>query len=206
MVDYFRHRVRHLFRFRHKRGYGVHSPFMFHLITKVIGDRTVYPEYREAEQEYPLRGREKKFYRLLFRLLRHSGYRKVLLIDMPEAVYPYLRLVSERLELVAKPAGVDVEYGVEPLPAEDASMELFQPEVVIIGSGSTADLQPVCREWVEKGIGKELRYLIITDIHRPGRNREYWAHFKSQCRVAVDMMWYGILLFDPKLQKGDYRL
>ena len=36
-----------LYRFRHRCGYGVHSPFAFNLITHVIYETTPYYKYRE---------------------------------------------------------------------------------------------------------------------------------------------------------------
>jgi len=33
-----------------KKGHGIHSPFVFEFITKVLGDRTVYPEYETVEK------------------------------------------------------------------------------------------------------------------------------------------------------------
>ena len=36
-----------LYRFRHRCGYGVHSPFAFNLITHVIYESTAYYKYEE---------------------------------------------------------------------------------------------------------------------------------------------------------------
>ena len=33
-----------------KKGHGIHSPFVFEFITKVLSDRTVYPEYETVEK------------------------------------------------------------------------------------------------------------------------------------------------------------
>ena len=49
-MGYLKERLKHVIRFRHKRGYGVHSPFMFNLILNVIRDKEkqfVYPEALE---------------------------------------------------------------------------------------------------------------------------------------------------------------
>lgn len=40
-----------LYRFRHRCGYGVHSPFAFNLITHVIYETTPYYKYRELAAE-----------------------------------------------------------------------------------------------------------------------------------------------------------
>ncbi|MBQ8192346.1 MAG: hypothetical protein IJZ45_11435, partial [Bacteroidaceae bacterium] len=67
-----------LCRFRHRCGYGVHSPFAFNLITQVIYQRTPYYGYAELRAEekrlVPQKGRQwryesMKVKRLLFRLV-----------------------------------------------------------------------------------------------------------------------------------------
>ena len=61
-MGYLKERIKHAVRFRHKRGYGVHSPFMFNLILNVIRDREKqfqYPERLEREKSVRIIGREK---------------------------------------------------------------------------------------------------------------------------------------------------
>lgn len=69
-----------LARFRHRCGYGVHSPFAFDLITNVIYERTPYYAYSSLEAEQKKisanSGRKwkhesKKVNRLLFRLVNY---------------------------------------------------------------------------------------------------------------------------------------
>ena len=44
-------------RFRHRRGYGVHSPFAFDFITDVVYERTAYYKYKDLrEREKQLKG------------------------------------------------------------------------------------------------------------------------------------------------------
>ena len=31
------------------KGHGMHSPFVFEFITKILNDKTVYPEYEKVE-------------------------------------------------------------------------------------------------------------------------------------------------------------
>lgn len=62
-----------LSRFRHRCGYGVHSPFAFRFITDVIYERHPYYAYRELDRELPLsmRLRQRKGFHLLLRLANH---------------------------------------------------------------------------------------------------------------------------------------
>ena len=60
-------------RFRHRCGYGVHSPFAFHFITDVIYERHPLYAYRELDRRLPLsmRMRRRKGLHLLLRLANH---------------------------------------------------------------------------------------------------------------------------------------
>lgn len=71
-------------RWRNKRGFGVHSPFAFHLITEIIRDK--YPYYKfeiidDAVREFCLKEnrhvKTQRFY-ILFRILTHLNSSKIL--------------------------------------------------------------------------------------------------------------------------------
>ena len=70
-----------LYRFRHRCGYGVHSPFAFNLITHVIYESTAYYKYEELakaqkqlelEKDKRWKYESKKVKRLLFRLVNYT--------------------------------------------------------------------------------------------------------------------------------------
>ena len=70
-----------LYRFRHRCGYGVHSPFAFNLITHVIYESTAYYKYEELakaqkqlelEKDRRWKYESKKVKRLLFRLVNYT--------------------------------------------------------------------------------------------------------------------------------------
>ena len=70
-----------LYRFRHRCGYGVHSPFAFNLITHVIYETTPYYKYKElaSEQKRLMPQKDRawgyeslKVKRLLFRLVNYA--------------------------------------------------------------------------------------------------------------------------------------
>ena len=45
VVKYFKH----LFAASNGKGHGMHSPFVFDFITKILNDKTIYPEYEKVE-------------------------------------------------------------------------------------------------------------------------------------------------------------
>lgn len=55
------------------------------------------------------------------------------------------------------------------------------------------------------GVNKK-KCLFITDIYKSNYNNALWRNLSPNERVAVDMMFYGIWIYDDKLQKEYYRL
>ena len=70
-----------LARFRHRCGYGVHSPFAFRFITEVIYERHPYYAYAELDKLLPLdmRLRQRKGLHLLLRLANHLQPKAIVL-------------------------------------------------------------------------------------------------------------------------------
>ena len=70
-----------LARFRHRKGYGVHSPFAFRFITDVIYEGHPYYAYRELDKKLPLsmRLRQRRGLHLLLRLANHLQPKTVVL-------------------------------------------------------------------------------------------------------------------------------
>jgi len=70
-----------LARFRHRCGYGVHSPFAFRFITDVIYERSPYYAYRELDKALPIsmRLRQRKGLHLLLRLANHLQPKTIVL-------------------------------------------------------------------------------------------------------------------------------
>ena len=63
--------LRWLLRFRHRRGYGIHSPFAFSFVTGVVyeqGTYYAYPELKAMYKKLRPHGVRLKDGRLLFRL------------------------------------------------------------------------------------------------------------------------------------------
>ncbi|MDL2231640.1 hypothetical protein LJB85_02750 [Porphyromonadaceae bacterium OttesenSCG-928-L07] len=182
--SYIKERVKHAVRFRHKRGFGVHSPFVFNLITRVIRDRKgkfVYPEH--AENAMHISRRSRKFYRLLYRLITHLGVKRVLCIgEVPEALRLYLPV-----DVVIH----DNMYG--------------EADLIYVGK----EVKVLADEWwtdrISRLDGKKI-CMVIAGIHLQKGNMNLWQLMKNKARVSIDMMWYGLLFLDEKLQEGRYNL
>ncbi|MBU0764374.1 MAG: class I SAM-dependent methyltransferase [Bacteroidetes bacterium] len=80
---------------RHGKGYGIHSPFVFDLITKVFRDRTLYDEYAEVEQ------------------VRHSllGCARIIEVQDLGAGSTALKGTKRKIGRIAKTSSVSPVYG-----------------------------------------------------------------------------------------------
>ena len=91
-----------LYRFRHRCGYGVHSPFAFNLITHVIYETTPYYKYKElaSEQKRLMPQKDRawgyeslKVKRLLFRLVNYAQPATIVDAGMQAASSLYMKLL-----------------------------------------------------------------------------------------------------------------
>lgn len=99
-----------LYRFRHRCGYGVHSPFAFNLITHVIYETTPYYKYRELAAEQKKLAPQKdrmwsyesvKVKRLLFRLVNYAQPATIVDTGIPAASSLYLKAAKEGADYTA---------------------------------------------------------------------------------------------------------
>ena len=106
-----------LYRFRHRCGYGVHSPFAFNLITHVIYESTAYYKYEELakaqkqlelEKDRRWKYESKKVKRLLFRLVNYT---------QPETIVDAGTLAASALYLKAGKEGADLYLGFPTFPS-----------------------------------------------------------------------------------------
>lgn len=86
-------------RFRHSRGFGVHSPFAFRMVHDVIRPR--YEYYREEElQTLAKDSCLRKVCGLLFRLTARLGFRQAMVAsDAPAAVRKALEMARGDIEI-----------------------------------------------------------------------------------------------------------
>lgn len=190
-MKYLKERIKHAVRFRHKRGFGVHSPFMFNLILNVIRDkgrRFTYPE--GLEKDVRLGHREKKVFRLLSRLTRYLDSGGIVCFGS-DAVK-----ISDYLNTIKETGSVETNG--------DAVNN--QADFVYIGRNaqgflSVDHLIPALMSDIHKR-----RCIVIADIYKNPFADRLWRQLGDKAVVRVDMMWYGILFFDEKLQKGRYNL
>lgn len=190
-------------RFRHRCGYGVHSPFAFNLITFVIYESTPYYKYKElvAEQKKlaPQKDKNwnresKKVKRLLFRLVNYA---------QPATIVDAGKLSASALYLKAGKVGADYT------PASDLS-ELF------LEAGTPVDflylhdyrrpefVEEVFRVCAARAVGNSV--FVVEGIGYTPQMKALWKRMQQDDKVGISFDLYdlGILFFDKTKIKQDY--
>ncbi|MDE7166544.1 MAG: hypothetical protein K2O17_05905 [Bacteroidaceae bacterium] len=167
-------------RMRHRRGYGVHSPFAYTLLTQVCYNPGRFYAFPRLEEKHPksagwFRPSATARLRLLFRLANH---RQPQLIAAPDGLTPaeqdYLHEGCLRARI-----STDMPRGTA--------------DLLLLKSPRT--------DWARHV--DEASLLVVTDLRR---NRPFWLQITDAdaTRVTFDLGDIGLAFFDPGLQKQHY--
>lgn len=168
-------------RFRHRRGYGVHSPLAFEFITQVIYEKSAYYAYEK------LRARHE---RLLFRLVNYAQPQLAIEVgDCGAPLFlakPSARVVEARGDFSLFPTDGMGEIGFAHLPM------------------GVADARKWCELLLPRFGVKSL--LVVDGIHADTERRELWQWLLADSRTGISFDLYetGIIMFDLSRIKQSY--
>lgn len=190
-------------RFRHRCGYGVHSPFAFNFITNIVYERAPYYKYGEllAAQKEQARQKDRgwnyesrKVKRLLFRLVNYSQPATIVDAGCLSASSLYLRAAKEGADYTAAAdlselfleAGVPVDF----LYLHDYRRPEFVEEVFNLCAARTTQRSV----FVIEGIGYTRAMSAL------------WKRMQRHERAGItfDLYDLGIMFFDKTRNKQDY--
>ena len=192
-----------LSRFRHRCGYGVHSPFAFNLITQVIYESTPYYKYRDLaieqkklapQKDNYWKYESKKVKRLLFRLVNYI---------QPDTIVDAGRLAASSLYLKAGKEGADYTAASE-------LSELFLEAGVPVGFLYLHDyrhpefMEEVFRICISRTTKTSV--FVIEGIRYTSRMRAVWKCISQHEKAGItfDLYDLGIIFFDKTKIKQDY--
>ena len=192
-----------LSRFRHRRGYGVHSPFAFDLITQVVYEHLSYYAYKplEAEQraEVRIKGRgwvreSRKVNRLLFRLVNRAQPATIIDAGTLSASSLYLRAGKKNAGYlsVARLSELFLEQGV---PVGFLYLHHFRD------ANFVEQVFDACVSRVT-----ENSIFVIEGICYNAAMKNLWRRMQADGRVGItfDLYDLGILFFDKTKIKQHY--
>ena len=214
--------TRILQKIRHRRGHGIHSPFVFSLITKVIEEKRAYYAYTDIPeyiQPFPeIKKASLKNNRLIFRLTNYFNSKNILEIGAGDGqttlyasayandiIYNCIEISQHKYE---KATNLYSKWNrriflhTEKLPI----LKKKQDCIIVCLKNYNADFE-LFSDYILH-LCHEKSFIIIKDIRTKRRNQVLWRKLKSLgiVTVSIDLFNIGILFFDKKLYKRNYRL
>lgn len=194
-----------LCRFRHRRGYGVHSPFAFNFITGVVYEKGVYYAYRELESTYGMH--VNGLARLLQRKKACDCRMARLLFRISNYVHPDCILLGEKTAdwvcgyMAAGSRSAECHYLSN---RKTDWLKQFGGKTLLVyfSDTDTADLT-----W--NGISTivaEASVIVIAGIHADKKAALFWEKFQGYPEVGITFDLYdcGVAFLDRTRYKQHY--
>ena len=115
----------------------------------------------------------------------------------------YLAAVSKQMVLVnGGPVCSGAEYAEQVKPGDLKGRKI---DMVFLGRAFEEDWDETWEE-VLRAHRRGPLCIVIKDIYKGRFNSLAWRQLRQEGTVSIDMMWYGIVFFDTRLQKGKYNV
>lgn len=215
----------------HRKGYGVHSPFVYCLITKIIEEKAAYYRYADIENAYfrtktvlgdklPVKLQTLKASKLLFRLANRFKPDTILECGTSYGVSTLaLAYASPEAALtVIEPNAGIMALAAGAVPGADVRCGTYEEELVRFLSGcrhpdfiyirnqaSAADYKTIFS--ILSPHIPESAVIVTEGIRKDKEVYEIFCGFTAHDRVKIVMDLYdiAILIASPKLNKGRYK-
>lgn len=197
-----RHRFAQRLKFRNKYGYGVHSPFMFNLVMRILRGRDKEIDLFFLNKNLP--SKNKKYNTMLLKLINYYKPEKITVRgEGYTEIVEYVNLVwPNKFKGFYDVKNCEFVYFLE---TKVITMEVSKIVILRRHSSVTEDICDFINTDEFKD-GKLRVCIIVENINKNSFNHDLWLKLKRLTTVTVDMSKYGILLFDNNIQKGYYSL
>ena len=190
-------------RFRHRCGYGVHSPSDFFLITSVIYEKLPYYAYNTLEKKHfsnYLPHYRKKVNRLLFRLVNHLRPQSLIEVGVGNgASISYMRAACASMK----------SYTIK---GKDAGKTLRKLDEDVRALGGLDLLHightPYYKEVFEQVLPfvNDRSCIIVGNLYQSKEKKAWWKGLADDERVQLtfDLYDIGLVFFNKKRIKQNY--
>lgn len=212
-----------LYKVRHHRGHGIHSPFVFNLITKVIEEKNPYHIYDDIElilNDMSLKQKKlDKNNKLLFKLVNYFGSRRILEIGSGYGINSLcLTAPSKGIECICiESCEKKIDSATKVYHRWDRNITLIRtnnlPEIsdkqdcIFIDLANYNNLPPNLNQYL-LNLSYDKTFIIIKGIRTNKRHQMLWRRIKDiETRtVALDLFNTGIIFFDTRLYRWNYKI
>ena len=209
-------------RLPHRQGYGVHSPFAFEYITRVVLEHTPYYIYRELEQEeadqVKTRGRSwaqrepRRVKRLLMRVANRARPSRIVDVGACSSASIYLLggrrgaeylHVSEASELEATFHALHEANTAHAAP--DSESYMATPTLTYLHDHRRPELmrRAFC---LMAQLANEQDVMVVEGIGYSPAMRRIWSEMQQDPRtgITIDLHDLGIIFMDHHIRKQHY--
>lgn len=208
---------------RRHRGHGIHSPFVFDLVNNVIEEKTPYYAY-EYIKEYLLSCRNvpckiDKLHKLSFKLINCFGAKQILELGAGNGINTlFMTAVSSSVKCQAVEtdenkynlahelysSGWDREIV---LKKSYSGLSAFMPDCVYINLNNFGELTQAHIDEINN-VMHPGSFIIVEGIRTNRKNKLLWNKIKDMDgrTVALDLFNIGIIFFNPKLYRWEYKI
>lgn len=202
LTDFVRRAARWVQRFRHRCGYGIHSPYAFALVTGVIYERGAYYAYaplRAERLQSPCALREKDD-QLLMRLANASGADNALVWGDEQVT----ALTLKYLQAGRRHCRFARVHSQSELDSHLHAQEGESIDFLYLDDPDAAQWSAVWNVLLPH-VGPRAMF-VVRGIHRTTQARHTWQQLiaDERVRVTFDLHDFGIACFEQRLNKEDY--
>lgn len=215
--------IKLLYKIRHHRGHGIHSPFVFNLVTKVIEEKAPYHAYQDIRDVLDMRPHKyyyvSKYNLLSFRLVNYFGSKNILeigsgyglntlcltahatntLCTCVETCPQKYNLAQNLYDDWGRKINLHTEKHLPDLPEKQ--------DCIYVDLTNYNQLPEDFNDYLVR-MSNENTFIIVKGIRTNKHNQALWKSIMNiESRTAVlDLFNLGILFFDTKLYRWKYQI
>jgi len=190
---------------RHRKGFSVHSPFVFELLNNVFFEKEYYYCYNEIEKivakntHKSLFFNKLKYYKLFFRLANYFNAQKILIVGKNNFIEKIFTFVSSKTKIF-------YAENIEKMEKNDFDLMFFAE-----GHFDQREKSRVQNRFlpaVEMTAKKDNSILIFENIYKNENINEIWKNIitDNNLKISIDIFRYGIIINKNDIPKQHYRV
>jgi predicted O-methyltransferase YrrM len=229
----FKEAIRYKINARHHKGFGIHSPYLFHFITSVLQEKhpfycfeTIESLRKDLDNRPTCFGRQRKAHngQIIFRIIQDAKYKTLLEIGTSSGIETqYMAFANQKARCIsvtdsAESAAV-ARKGFQIQGLRQIELHLLKPEdrpekfienldnldfVLFNQIHDPQKYQALFKECLCKKNNGSI--FVFMNMHESPAKTQAWENIRihQDVQVSIDLFNLGIILFNPELGKKKY--